>query len=47
MRAMTADLAVISALCRIIQRAAEIIEDEQTRKALLAEMDEAVGEDRA
>ena len=47
MRAMTTDLTVIAALCRIIERAAEIIEDEQTRKALLAEMDEAVGEDRA
>lgn len=46
-RAMTADLTVISALCRIIEQAAEIIESEQTRKALLAEMDKAVGEDRA
>lgn len=44
---MTADLAVISELCRIIERAARLIEDEQTRKALLAEMDKAVGEDRA
>lgn len=44
---MTADLTVISALCRIIEQAAEIIESEQTRKALLAEMDKAVGEDRA
>ena len=44
---MTADLTVISALCCIIEHAAEIIENEQARKALLAEMDKAVGEDRA
>ncbi len=37
------ELAVIEALCCLVERAAGIIRDEQTKEALLRELDAATG----
>lgn len=41
---MSGQTEVIAALCRVIEQCATLIEDEQMRKAMLAEMRRCVGE---
>lgn len=41
---MSGQTEVIAALCRIIEQCAALIEDEQTRNAMLAEMRRCMGE---
>lgn len=41
---MSGQAEVIAALCRIIEQCATLIEGEQTRKAMLAEMRRCMGE---
>ena len=41
---MTGQTEVIATLCRIVEQCVVLIEDEQTRKAMLAEMRRCMGE---